>query len=316
MIQTLNVKWLDPFYLNKKLTFNWLPALIGGIASIAGGLLSRSSTNEVNDQNYNAAMQNIAYQKQFAKHGVRWRAEDARAAGINPLAALGMMPTNFQPVSIGREKEDYSWIGNMGQAVGQLFGTEEKIKKEELRIRRAEADVTERNRNILLNKDRTTVTATSPWLTGQNMGGDGIDGLLNGSAIELKPAEVSPQVGMGGVQAGRNPFYQYVDMHNNMVQLYPTKNMQEMIQDWNPYAFLHIKDLADIKVLDRKARSLAKEDNRSRAAVEWRAYLRSIRPVEKGYSFEYMGMLRFKKVVGKSKNFFYNDKRRVEKAKY
>lgn len=41
---------------------------------------------------------NIAYQKEFAQHGVRWRVEDAKAAGLHPLYALGAQTPSFSPV--------------------------------------------------------------------------------------------------------------------------------------------------------------------------------------------------------------------------
>ena len=43
-------------------------------------------------------------QKEFAQHGVRWRVEDAKAAGIHPLAALGMSPNQATPVHVGAHR--------------------------------------------------------------------------------------------------------------------------------------------------------------------------------------------------------------------
>lgn len=39
------------------------------------------------------------YQYDFAQNGVQWRAEDARKAGIHPLAALGFNGPAYQPVN-------------------------------------------------------------------------------------------------------------------------------------------------------------------------------------------------------------------------
>lgn len=39
-------------------------------------------------------------QKEFAQTGIRWRAADAQAAGIHPLAALGAQTISYSPVSI------------------------------------------------------------------------------------------------------------------------------------------------------------------------------------------------------------------------
>lgn len=40
---------------------------------------------------------NIAFQKEFAQHGVRWRVEDAKAAGVHPMYALGASGAAFAP---------------------------------------------------------------------------------------------------------------------------------------------------------------------------------------------------------------------------
>jgi len=41
--------------------------------------------------------QNIQLQKDFAQHGIRWRVEDAKAAGIHPLAAVGAAGASYSP---------------------------------------------------------------------------------------------------------------------------------------------------------------------------------------------------------------------------
>lgn len=49
---------------------------------------------------YQAEQERIL-QREFAKNGIQWRAADARAAGIHPLAALGAQTTSYSPVSVG-----------------------------------------------------------------------------------------------------------------------------------------------------------------------------------------------------------------------
>lgn len=64
--------------------------IIGGVGSILGGLLGSS-----------AAKKDREMQLYLATHGVRLRAEDARAAGIHPLAALGASMPSYSPVGDG-----------------------------------------------------------------------------------------------------------------------------------------------------------------------------------------------------------------------
>jgi len=71
-----------------------LGAIIGGIANLIGGSMSSNAQAK-------AAQQNIELQKEFAQKGIRWKVEDAKAAGIHPLAALGANTIGFSPVAIG-----------------------------------------------------------------------------------------------------------------------------------------------------------------------------------------------------------------------
>ena len=79
-----------------------IAAGIGAAGNIFSGLIGRSSSstpdtstfyqNWRNDDMAWAREQfdrNEALQREFAQNGIRWRAADARAAGLHPLAALG-----------------------------------------------------------------------------------------------------------------------------------------------------------------------------------------------------------------------------------
>lgn len=74
--------------------FDAIAKVVGGILD-AGGARSRQQSAE------NIAAQNMQLQKDFAQMGVRWRVEDAKEAGIHPLAALGAQLTSFSPVQLG-----------------------------------------------------------------------------------------------------------------------------------------------------------------------------------------------------------------------
>lgn len=45
------------------------------------------------------AKENYKHQKEFAQHGVQWKADDARAAGLHPLYAMSASTPTFAPVS-------------------------------------------------------------------------------------------------------------------------------------------------------------------------------------------------------------------------
>lgn len=94
---------------------------IGQAAQAIGGLAGALIGNA---QNKKIAKMNIKMQKEFAQHGVRWRVEDAKAAGLHPLAALGMQATGFNPVSYGN---DFAQAGqDIGRAVGAGLTSDER----------------------------------------------------------------------------------------------------------------------------------------------------------------------------------------------
>lgn len=105
------------------------PAIIAGITSLAGGLLSKRANEKAQNQALDVQQENnernIQLQKDFAQQGIRWKTEDAKAAGLHPLAALGTQTTGFQPVSIMTDSSAPSNLGDtlsrMGQNVSQAW---------------------------------------------------------------------------------------------------------------------------------------------------------------------------------------------------
>lgn len=91
--------------------------IVSAGANFIGGMMNRAETRRANEQNAAIARENIALQKQFAQEGVRWKVEDAKAAGIHPLYALGANTTSFSPVSVGAVAD--SSLGNAMAAAGQ-----------------------------------------------------------------------------------------------------------------------------------------------------------------------------------------------------
>lgn len=64
--------------------------LVGAGMAFLGGRASRR-------ENRRAVREASDRQEEFARHGVQWRVEDAKAAGVGPLAALGMQAVPFSP---------------------------------------------------------------------------------------------------------------------------------------------------------------------------------------------------------------------------
>lgn len=122
--------------------------LISAGANILGGLLGSSDKDDALDAQRAMNEQNIALQREFAQNGIRWRVEDAKAAGLHPLAVLGSQGAMFSPSTISFDSSSpwgnaLSGMGqDIGRAVNQALTPEEKEdnRLKELQITRAELE--------------------------------------------------------------------------------------------------------------------------------------------------------------------------------
>lgn len=71
-----------------------LGGLFAGQGQAKGGKMAAKATLKANQQN-------LKYQMKFAKRGLRWKINDAKKAGIAPLAALGAVGQSFSPSFVG-----------------------------------------------------------------------------------------------------------------------------------------------------------------------------------------------------------------------
>lgn len=126
------------------------------IASIAGNVVDQGLDLFNKHQAYSHAdfwnNQNIALQKEFAQNSIRWRVEDAMRAGVHPMAALGISPSSFSPVSSTvSAPSPTNFMSELGQNVDRAImqgKTEEERKQTQeisdklldIKIRKGEAD--------------------------------------------------------------------------------------------------------------------------------------------------------------------------------
>lgn len=91
---------------------------------IVGGLTGIDFGRSDREDRANAQFdQNMAMQKEFAQMGVRWRVEDAKAAGLHPLAALGVQPSQSSPVPVMSEGPARGQtLGELGTAIAMIKG--------------------------------------------------------------------------------------------------------------------------------------------------------------------------------------------------
>lgn len=98
----------------------------GAIASAAGKVVDQGIDLYKNHAATSHAdfwnSMNVALQKEFAQNSIKWRVEDAKRAGVHPMAALGISPASFSPVSNSIPyPASTSYLADMGQNIDRAI---------------------------------------------------------------------------------------------------------------------------------------------------------------------------------------------------
>lgn len=140
--------------------------------------------------------QDYERQKEFAQHGIRWKVEDARRAGIHPLYALGGPGANYSPGGIsvadgsGAPQVPQMDMAAMSQNISRAINstrTGEEREMAQLQLASARADLDGRTLdNQMKASQLQKMNSTSPAFPGsQNF----IDGQGNSGLIKNKQME-------------------------------------------------------------------------------------------------------------------------------
>lgn len=235
--------------------FNLLPSAL----DFLGGEEDRDAQREANDAN-------LAAQREFAQKGIQWRAEDARLAGLHPLAAIGSAGASFSPsfqVAGGgsgyRAAADLarSMMGEHGQNTGRAGRaglTDEEREIHALRVRRMELE------NALLEGQNAAQwasimgqpdtrpapgapVAVAPKGDGQaGAGAAGIrvrPGALTAPPGQIKavPSEsISSRPGELGLEAARSPAFKEYSVSNRSSWLLPNSQVSEALEGAGEFA--------------------------------------------------------------------------------
>lgn len=213
-------------------------SLLGGIGSIAGGIMSSNSAAANNQTQLEIAQKNIDMQKEFAQMGIRWKVNDAREAGLHPLAAIGAAGASYSPVQVALQNT----APDIGTGLGQIGKSGQQIAEAVMRTatRDEKLDALERtlriNRMGLENEAlRTQIDRINAQPPFPSYGGPGVFGSGNvqtttdkTGAYKLEPAEVTTTVpGQPGHVAGPpNPQVTWaMSPDGRGMQAFPPKNL-------------------------------------------------------------------------------------------
>lgn len=207
-------------------------AALGALGSYFGAREDRKSVEATNRANAAMSQADREQQERFAKEGIRWKVEDAKAAGLHPLYALGANTVSFAPTSIGAvaDTSQGDMYRNLGQDISrsiQATRTSQEREAAQLQIAALKADV---DGKLIDNQIRAStlrkMSQVGPAFPGNDnfMPGQGDSGLIN-----EKPMSRTKSV-RGFDEPGAIPDVGYVRTKTGLVPV-PSSDVKERIED-------------------------------------------------------------------------------------
>lgn len=179
-----------------------LPAILGAVGSIAGGLLTNSA-------NKKAAKENVQNQKEFAQNSLQWKAADAEKAGISKVFAMGAPTTSFAPSNVG---SNFDFLGDAGQNIGRAISATQSPGNQAAAIPRAAQAVQLEGMQLDNEFKKAQIASLNKNLTqaGQPPGVPTIDApyAIPGQPLTVKSPEVnqSTKIDVSGRDPGLTPY--------------------------------------------------------------------------------------------------------------
>lgn len=202
--------------------------LIPAAASFAGGILGDASQEDINNQILLNARQDRQQQRSFAKHGIRWRVEDAKDAGIHPLYAMGASVPGFtpSPISLGSRRGTGRGLASAGQDIGRAISATATAPERALSIERARLE------NRYLEAQIMEITRRSQ--TGPPLPSAISPGFIPGQqhpAINVQPLQVNPSApGQGYRETGAVTDSGFVHTATGLA-IVPSEDVKDRIED-------------------------------------------------------------------------------------
>lgn len=215
-------------------------ALIGGAisggASLIAGSKNRKAQAETNAINVaearRAAEQNYEWQKEFAQQGLKWKVQDAKRAGVHPLAALGAQTSSFSPSYVGATSQapDYSDIAQAGQDIGRAVSAasnQYERTAQELTLTKMGLE----NELLASQIARLRQPATGPAFPGSQhlLEGQGNSPIVG--EVKIAPSEPTSAVADGTIEAGVHPDIAFTKTTDGGYAVSPSSSSKQLIED-------------------------------------------------------------------------------------
>lgn len=101
---------------------SWKGGLIEGVGSLLGAGINAGIQADINKKNYEM-------QKEFAQNSLQWKVEDAKKAGLHPLAAVGAQGYTANPSFVGSNFGE--GLSKFGSALGGAINQDARDAKRE-----------------------------------------------------------------------------------------------------------------------------------------------------------------------------------------
>lgn len=218
--------------------------LISAGANIIGGIMGSNSADKVREQQAQQFERNIELQKEFAKTGIQWKVQDAKAAGIHPIFAMGGNTASYSPTS-SNFTADTSMANAMsraGQDIGRAVNaTQNSATRVDAFTAATQALSLERGKleNEVLKSDLASRNArlqqqiNPPMPVNQRYLIPGQAQTAVGDLVKSKPMEQTPaDPKMANSEAGANPDAGYLRTAGGLFPVPGEKAKERIEDDW------------------------------------------------------------------------------------
>lgn len=203
-----------------------LGEIFGAVTSILGGDRNRRDAEKYNWDQVKLSKQNMAMQKEFAKHGIRWKVEDAKAAGLHPLAALGANTMSFSPVRVGYSPPGDGGVSRMGQDISRAMRSMKT--SEEKRLMDAQIGLI-KAQTMALNR-----TGTGPGMP--TPGADPITGVVDKpgtQGVNWQDSKLDKK-DQPGITAGQGALYSFSERPDGSLVMHISEKAAEALESDAP----------------------------------------------------------------------------------
>lgn len=211
-------------------------SLISAAGNLLGGYMNQNSAENANAANAAQNQLNLAYQHEANTKNIQWKVADAKAAGLHPLAALGVSAAGGPSASIGQTADT-----SMGDAVSRTGqDISRALSATQSQQRRAEAfdnatrslDIENKSLQNELLRSRIAISkAGSPPASPSPDQAWQVSGQGEVPSVKMKPFEVTPgQPGTPWQEPGAISDVGYSRTPGGYAIL-PSKEAQERMED-------------------------------------------------------------------------------------